>query len=106
MDSPAEVDVVTAARLQAAGALLLDVREPHEWELVHVAGSRHVPMRRIPEALADLPRDRDLLVLCHVGGRSARVTQYLRAQGFDRACNVAGGIEAWAEQVDPTLPRY
>lgn len=106
MAHPEEIDVVTAAQRQAAGAVLLDVREPHEWDLVHVAGSRHLPMRRVPEALPDLPRDRDLLVLCHLGVRSARVTQFLRAHGFDRAVNVAGGIDAWAEQVDPRLRRY
>lgn len=106
MGHPEEIDVVTAAQKQAAGALLLDVREPHEWDIVHIAGSEHVPMRRIPESLPDLPRDRDVLVLCHVGGRSARVAQYLRAHGFDRAMNVAGGIDAWAAQVDPTLARY
>ncbi|HYC71153.1 MAG TPA: rhodanese-like domain-containing protein [Opitutaceae bacterium] len=106
MSFPAEVDVATAARLHAGGALLVDVREPHEWEFVHVAGSRHIPLRRLPESVADLPRDRDLLLLCHVGGRSARATQFLRAHGFDRAANVAGGIDAWAEQVDPTLARY
>lgn len=106
MSAPAEIDVVTAARLVAAGALLLDVREPVEHDLVRIEGSRHVPMRQIPEQAGSLPRDRDILVLCHHGGRSARVMQYLRAQGFDNVANVAGGIEAWATQVDPTLPRY
>jgi rhodanese-related sulfurtransferase len=103
METPLEVDVVTASRLFGEGALLLDVREPVEVASAVVAGSQHLPMRQIPEAMADLPRDRQILVLCHVGGRSLRVTQYLRANGFDKVSNVAGGIVAWAAQVDPTV---
>jgi rhodanese-related sulfurtransferase len=103
METPLEFDVVTASRLFVEGALLLDVREPVEVASAAVAGSQHLPMRQIPEAMADLPRDRQILVLCHVGGRSLRVTQYLRANGFDKVSNVAGGIVAWAEQVDPTV---
>ncbi|HWA24668.1 MAG TPA: rhodanese-like domain-containing protein [Lacunisphaera sp.] len=106
MDSPLEVDVITAAQLMREGALLLDVREPFEIALSSVAGSRNIPMRQVPENLADLPRDRRILVFCKVGGRSLRVTQYLRANGFDQVSNVAGGIDAWSEQVDPTLARY
>ncbi len=106
MEPPLEIDVATAAQQLRAGALLLDVREPYEVAHVAVAGSRHVPMRQIPAALDDLPRDQPILVLCHHGGRSLRVTQFLRANGFAGAVNVAGGIDAWAQQVDPTLPRY
>lgn len=106
MEVPPEVDVTTAARMIEAGALLVDVREPLELEIVRLAGARLIPMRQIPEQAASLPRDRDILLLCHHGGRSGRVTQYLRAQGFDRVANIAGGINAWAEQVDPSLPRY
>lgn len=106
MDIPLEVDVATAARLQREGALLLDVREPIEVATCAVAGSTHIPMRQIPEALANLPRDRPLLVLCHHGGRSLRVAQFLRANGFTQVSNVSGGIEAWSQQIDPTIPRY
>jgi len=106
MDTPLEIDVATAARLQGEGALLLDVREPSEVATCAIGGSLHIPMRQIPESLADLPRDRLILVQCHHGGRSLRVTQYLRANGFTQVSNVAGGIDAWAEQIDPTLARY
>jgi len=106
MEIPLEVDVVTAARLQQQGALLLDVREPFEVALSVIPGSQHIPMRQIPESLSDLPRDRTILVQCHHGGRSLRVTQFLRANGFTQVSNVAGGIDAWAEQIDQTLPRY
>jgi rhodanese-related sulfurtransferase len=106
MDTPLEVDVGTAAQLQRDGALILDVREPAEVATCAIAGSRHIPMRQIPESLADLPQDRLILVQCHHGGRSLRVTQYLRANGFTQVSNVAGGIDAWAVQIDPTLARY
>jgi rhodanese-related sulfurtransferase len=106
MEVPLEIDVTTAARLVREGALLLDVREPFELALSAVAGSRHIPMRQVPEHLPDLPRDRQILVFCKAGTRSLRVTQFLRANGFEQVSNVAGGIDAWAEQVDPSLPRY
>jgi rhodanese-related sulfurtransferase len=106
MPVPLETDVITAARQFAAGALLLDVREPAELAVSSLPGATAIPMRDLPAALEQLPRDRDILVLCHHGGRSAMVTRFLRAQGFARATNVAGGINAWSEQVDPELPRY
>lgn len=106
MDLPLETDVTTAARLHREGALLLDVREPDEVATCAVSCSRHIPMRQIPENLTDLPRDRPILVMCHHGGRSLRVTHFLRAGGFTAVTNVAGGIDAWAEQIDPGLARY
>jgi rhodanese-related sulfurtransferase len=106
METPLEVDVTTAAQLQREGALLLDVREAAEVAACAIPGSRHIPMGRIPESLAELPRDRLILVQCHHGGRSLRVTQFLRANGFTQVSNVAGGIDAWSQQIDPTIPRY
>ena len=85
---------------------MLDVREAFEVAKCAVAGSQHLPMRQVPESLPELPRDRLILVLCQVGARSLRVTQYLRANGFPQVSNVAGGIVAWAEQVDPSLTRH
>ena len=106
METPLEVDVTTAAGQMRAGALLLDVREPDEIAICAIAGSLRIPMQQIPARMGDLPRDRLILVQCHHGGRSLRVTQYLRANGFAQVSNVAGGIEAWAELIDPTLARY
>ena len=106
MDTPLEVDVAAAAQLLREGALLLDVREAFEVATCAVPGSQHIPMRQIPENLPDLPRDRLILVLCQVGARSLRVTQFLRANGFARVSNVAGGIAAWAEEIDPSLAQY
>ena len=106
MDAPLEIDVATAARMLPAGALLLDVREDDEVAICRIEGSRHIPMERIPESLGTLPRDRPVLVLCHHGSRSRQVTRYLRANGFGQASNIAGGIDAWAAQHDPAMPRY
>jgi rhodanese-related sulfurtransferase len=103
---PSEVDVSTAARLVKEGAVIVDVREPAELAICAVAGSLHIPMRQIPARIGELPADRVLLVLCHVGARSRSVTQYLRAQGRSDVANIAGGIEAWADRIDPTLARY
>lgn len=106
MTAPLEVDVTTAAQLFREGALLLDVREPDELARVQVVGSKHVPMREIPARLDEIPADQPVLVLCHHGGRSGRVTQFLRANGLSNTSNVAGGIDAWAQRVDPSLARY
>ena len=71
-----------------------------------VDGAESIPMQEIPARLASLPRDRHLLGLCHHGGRSLRVCQYLRAQGFPAVTNITGGIDAWAREIDPRLARY
>jgi len=105
MSAPLEIDVTAAAALLREGAVLIDVREPDEVALCQVKGSVHIPMREIPARLGELP-DAHLLILCHHGGRSGRVTQFLRAQGLDRVTNVAGGIDAWAGEIDPGLARY
>ena len=106
---PLELTVEESHRLlntAASDTHLIDVREPFEFEICAIPGAEPIPMRQIPERLGDLPREKHLLIHCHHGGRSLRVTEYLRAQGFPRVSNVAGGIEAWAEQIDPTLRRY
>lgn len=106
---PAELSVHEAKqRLDSAPqrTLLLDVREPWETAIVAIAGAKQIPMRQVPEQLAGLPTDRQLLVLCHHGARSQRVAEYLRAHGFRNVSNVAGGIAAWAEQIDRSLPQY
>lgn len=108
-DVPLEVSVTEAHRLRQTAperTTLIDVREPHELALCAIDGAQHIPMRQIPELLPTLPRDQHLLILCHAGGRSRRVTEFLRAHGFPAVSNIAGGIDAWAEQIDPTLRRY
>lgn len=108
---PLEITVEETRDLLAArpgDTALIDVREPFEYDLSHIDGSTFIPMRRIPEHLDsdELPREKHLLIHCHHGGRSLRVTEWLRAQGYPRVTNVAGGIQAWSERVDSTVPRY
>lgn len=108
-DHPLEVSVQEARQLLSAnpeGVVLIDVREPFEVATASIAGAEHIPMRQIPEHVGSLPKDKHLLIHCHHGGRSMRVTQYLRAQGYEAATNVAGGIDAWSLEIDPSVPRY
>ena len=90
--------------------LLLDVREPAEWQAASVrpAGAEllQMPMHTLPARLSELDPDRPVAVLCHHGGRSMQVAMFLAQHGFERVANVAGGIDAWSRQVDPSLPRY
>lgn len=85
---------------------VLDVREASELEICELADALHVPMAQIPGRLADLPTDRPLVVLCHHGGRSRMVVEFLRNAGFGNAVNLEGGIEAWACEIDLSMRRY
>ena len=108
-DYPLEISVTEAKRLldqSPCGVLLIDVREPYEVEIARVRGAELIPMRQISEQTQSLPRDEHLLIMCHHGGRSMKVTEYLRAHGYTAVSNIAGGIDAWAEQIDPALTRY
>jgi rhodanese-related sulfurtransferase len=86
--------------------ILLDVREPWEFELCHVAGSMHIPMHLIPLRSNEIADERDVVVICHHGMRSMQVAMFLERQGFDAVHNLTGGVAAWADEVDPTMHRY
>jgi rhodanese-related sulfurtransferase len=77
------------------GALLLDVREADEWDAGHAPDAVHIPMNDVPSRLSELPTDRQIVAICRLGGRSAKVTEFLRAQGLD-VHNYDGGMQAWA----------
>lgn len=95
------------ARLDNGDKLLvLDVREPAEVAFCNIQGSTHIPMNEIPGRMAELDPEREMVVLCHHGARSFQVAAYLRANGFDKVYNLAGGIDAWSLTVDPSVPRY
>ena len=96
-----------ARRLATPDApLVLDVREPWEIETARLPGTVDIPMGEIPQRLAELPRDREIAVMCHAGSRSLRVAGFLHAQGFNSVLNVTGGIHAWSLEVDPGVPVY
>lgn len=85
--------------------VLLDVREPHEYEIAKIPGSTLIPLGKLPERFGELDKGAKLIVHCKMGGRSAKACQFLREKGYD-ATNVAGGINAWSEAVDPSVPQY
>lgn len=103
-----EVSVQELKRRLDAGEKfqLLDVREPWEVAIAGLPGSTHIPLGQLPTRLAELQTDSDLIVMCKSGGRSRRATELLLARGFDRAANLSGGIDAWADEIDPDLPTY
>lgn len=106
---PLELSIEETQRLlttTAESVVLLDVREAHELEICQIPRAVHIPMRQIPDQIDTLPRDKHILVHCHHGGRSMRVTEYLRNRGFIAVSNVGGGIDAWAETFDPAMRRY
>lgn len=86
--------------------VLLDVREPWEFQHCHIEGSVHVPMGAIPARFSELDPDAAVVVICHHGGRSAQVGIFLESQGFRSVINLAGGVAGWAAQVDPAMPQY
>jgi rhodanese-related sulfurtransferase len=86
--------------------VLLDVREPDELATASIAWATWIPMRDIPARLGELPSDKPVVVMCHHGGRSERVTRFLNANGYDNAINLAGGIDDWSVSADPSVPRY
>jgi rhodanese-related sulfurtransferase len=90
----------------STGVVLLDVREPQELMLAKVRQALHIPMREVPHRLDELDPATPVVVMCHSGGRSRRVAEFLTTSGFEEVYNLAGGIDAWAEQLDPTVPRY
>jgi rhodanese-related sulfurtransferase len=95
-----------ARRDRGENPLVLDVREEWELQLASIPGVVHLPMNQVPERLEELSRDAETIVMCHAGGRSMRVAQYLSNQGFTKVANLAGGIAAWSDAVDATVPHY
>jgi len=85
---------------------LIDVREPFEYEIAHIANSKLIPMGEIAERQSEIPRNSTAVVMCKTGVRSERVIEFLREQGFGNLLNLQGGIDAWREQVDQSMPKY
>jgi rhodanese-related sulfurtransferase len=86
--------------------LLLDVREPWEHQTCRIEGSTLVPMNAIPARAQEFDPETETVVICHHGARSQRVAMFLERNGFSKLYNLQGGVNAWADQVDPSMPRY
>lgn len=94
-------------KMETNGALtILDVREPFEYEIARIEGSRLIPLGELPDRLNDLKRDDYIVVHCHSGMRSAKAVEMMRRAGFASVFNLEGGIDKWSEDIDPTVPKY
>jgi len=85
--------------------VLLDVREPWEFERARIEGAQLVPMREVPNRLGDIEEGREIVAICHHGGRSMQVALFLEKAGY-KVHNLTGGVDAWSRTVDPTVPLY
>jgi rhodanese-related sulfurtransferase len=105
---PLEIDPLALADRRRDGAelQLLDVREPWERELCSIAGSLHIPLAEIVDRAHELSSASPIIVYCHHGARSLQAVLWLRQQGFAAATNLSGGIDAWADMVEPAMARY
>ena len=84
---------------------ILDVREPFEYQIANIGG-KLIPQNEVPQRLAEIDRDREVIVQCKSGGRSQRIAEFLKQSGYPKVANLAGGILAWSDEVDPTVPKY
>ncbi len=100
------VHELQAKRNAGEDLVLLDVREADEVALVQLPHSAHIPMGDIPSRLQELDPEAEIVVYCHHGVRSLRVVHFLRQHDFARVVNLAGGIDAWANEIDPRMARY
>jgi len=92
---PLEVSVAQAAELRQQGALILDVRQPEEWQEVHIPGATLIPLGELEIRISELPRDQQIVVVCRSGNRSATGRDILLEAGFDQVTSMAGGVRAW-----------
>jgi rhodanese-related sulfurtransferase len=86
--------------------MLLDVREPFEYEIARIDGSALIPLNELSGRLDELDPEKEIVALCKSGARSASAVQLLQSAGYARSVNLAGGIDAWADEIDPTMPKY
>ncbi|MEY2860661.1 MAG: hypothetical protein RLZ68_614 [Pseudomonadota bacterium] len=107
---PKDLPTWLEAARQHGVPVVLDVREPHELQTASITANGFnlvaVPMGVVPPRLAELDPQQPIACLCHHGGRSMQVAAFLESRGFAHVANIAGGINAWSAEVDPTVPRY
>jgi adenylyltransferase/sulfurtransferase len=84
---------------------VLDVREPHEYQICNIGGHL-IPLNDLPNRLSELDKNSEIVAHCKMGGRSAKAVDFLRQSGFKNVRNLTGGILAWADRVDPRMPKY
>ncbi|NMB87985.1 MAG: rhodanese-like domain-containing protein [Chloroflexi bacterium] len=95
---PDQVSVAQAADLRDQGAFILDVRQPEEWQQVHIPGATLIPLGELPDRLDEVPQDQEVVVVCRSGNRSAQGRDILRSAGFEQVTSMAGGVTQWQAQ--------
>ena len=93
-------------KMAKGGVLVVDVRETHELDICKLQGTKHIPMGEVADRIKELDPEAEILVHCRSGGRSGKVVAFLQQNGYKKVFNVAGGILAWAERIDPTMATY
>jgi rhodanese-related sulfurtransferase len=106
VDSISPVELKEKLHAESGNLLLLDVREPFEFEICRIRDSLNVPLGQISRRGGELDEDREIVVICHHGMRSLQAALWLEQNGFSNVFNLSGGIEAWANDVEPDMPRY
>jgi len=101
--SPLAITVAQAAARRDAGAFILDVRQPEEWNEFHVPGSTLIPLGELPARVQEVPRDKDIVVVCRSGNRSQSGRDILRQAGFKQVTSLAGGLKQWQAAGLPTV---
>ena len=86
--------------------VILDVREQFEYDIARIEGSQLIPLDQLPDRISEIDRNAEVVALCHTGVRSAMAVQFLQGHGYSRSFNLEGGIDAWADQIDPTMQKY
>ena len=93
-------------RLDAGEAVfILDVREPYEYQIANIGG-KLIPQNDVPKRLAEIDRDHEIVVQCRSGGRSQKIAEFLKQAGYAKVANLAGGILAWSDEIDPKVQKY
>jgi adenylyltransferase/sulfurtransferase len=107
-NSDIEIDVVALKKMLDRGEkpVIIDVREVDEYNICKINGSKLIPLGQVPQRLNEIPKDKPVVIHCHHGPRSMRAVQFLTQQGYTNCRNLAGGIDEWSAQIDPSVPRY
>ncbi|HEY5257549.1 MAG TPA: rhodanese-like domain-containing protein [Candidatus Baltobacteraceae bacterium] len=100
------VEELARRRKAGEGIVLVDIREPHEIEICSLPDAKFIPMRAILADPTSIPRDVEVVLICHAGGRSGFVAANLIARGYDNVRSLRGGLDEWAIKIDPTMQRY
>jgi len=101
---PADISVAEAAAKRDAGAFILDVRQPAEWNAAHIPGATLIPLDQLEARMNEVPKDREVVVVCHSGNRSKQGRDILKNAGFTQVTSMSGGLTQWTAAGNPTVP--